>query len=105
MNLKSIHINASSMLKGALLLSVSPQYSYVNGVKSSDTPTGYKYQCVMPAASYEKVNVVIEGAQLLDSPSDGPVPVIVEGASMSLWQGESGVGLSCKATGIKLAGK
>ncbi len=82
------------------LVEVAPVL-YANGVKL-DKPVGYRYVVCLRAHRNDKLGVVIEGAQLLDSPEiDADVYVSFAGLVVRPYVDRNGrLALTAAATGI-----
>lgn len=83
-----------------ILTDIRPDYAYVNNERGEQI--GYKYTILLINNDYEKINVKIPGKQLL-SEADINQAVVLEGVELSLYVMNGQLGLTCKATGIRLA--
>ena len=63
--------------------------------------TGYRYAVAMPEKGLEKINVKIDGKQLMEAP-DGFVEVRFEGLEVFIYWSQGQPQVGAKATGIQL---
>ena len=75
LNIRDIIIDAIATLGDKLLLvGINPAYEYKDG-KQTEHIVGYKYQIASPRLKYDKVNIKVEGKQLVEMPVAGYVEV------------------------------
>ena len=80
---------------------VIPAYQYTNGQRT-DTITGYRYSICLPEKGLEKINIRIEGKQLVEALESGYVEVTLSGIEVFLYWQNGAVQVGAKATGISL---
>jgi len=56
------------------LTEIAPVHEYKDN-KRTDTVTGYRYTIALPECGLEKINIKIDGKQLLEAPESGFVEV------------------------------
>ena len=83
------------------LTDVIPAYQYTNGQRT-DTITGYRYSICLPEKGLEKINIRIEGNQLVEALESGYVEVTLSGIEVFLYWQNGAVQVGAKATGISL---
>lgn len=102
MNMKNIVVDAyASIGKNAMLVDISPAYSYENGSKT-DKVIGYKYEIVLPEKMYDKLSVKILGDLKLDMPENETPLVLLDGLSISLYWTPQGHKVNATAENIRL---
>lgn len=69
MKITDLTIDPRSLGEKLWLVDVLPAYAYKNGERT-DSVTGYRYSIAMPERRMEKINVRIDGKQLMDAPED-----------------------------------
>lgn len=101
MKITDLIISPESLGGKLWLVDVSPAYEYREG-RRTDNVTGYRYSVCMVNKALEKINVRIDGKQLMEAPESGYVEVTFTGLEVFIyWQnGQPQVG--AKATGIAL---
>lgn len=103
--LNKLRIDNACLGKKMLLVDVRPYYQYDNGVKGNDVQ-GYKYSAALPALNLEKIDVKIEGKQLMELPADGSfVKIEFTGLEIGLYERDKRLNLTAKATGIAPANR
>ena len=102
MKITELIISPKSLGSKQWLVDVTPAYVYKDGVRT-DVISGYRYSVALPEKGLDKINVKIDGAQLLEKPENGYVEVTFTGLEVFIyWQnGQPQVG--AKATGIAIA--
>lgn len=104
LNIRDVKIDVASLGAKKLLTGVTPAYEYQNG-KRTETVTGYRYEIALPSHNLDKLNVRIDGKQLMDAPEDGFVEVEFNGLEVGAYEKDGHVFFSAKATGISPVGK
>ena len=79
---------------------VSPAYEYKDN-RRTDTVLGYRYAVAMPEKGLDKINVRIDGKQLLEAP-DGYAEVRFDGLEVFIYWSQGQPQVGAKATGIHL---
>ncbi|MCI9414532.1 MAG: hypothetical protein HFJ79_05055 [Clostridiales bacterium] len=100
MKITDLIIDPKSLGNKFWLVDVSPAYEYKDG-KRTDTVTGYRYAVALPEKGLEKINVKIDGKQLMDPP-DGYAEVRFEGLEVFVYWSRGDYAVGAKATGISL---
>lgn len=100
MKITDLIIDPKSLGNKFWLVDVSPAYEYKDG-KRTDTVTGYRYAVALPEKGLEKINVKIDGKQLLDAP-EGYAEVRFEGLEVFVYWSRGDYAVGAKATGISL---
>lgn len=102
MKITDLIISPKSLGNKLWLVDVAPAYTYNNGVRT-DVISGYRYSVALPEKGLEKINIRIDGAQLMEKPESGYVEVTCTGLEVFIyWQnGQPQVG--AKAAGIAIA--
>lgn len=79
------------------LVSTSPAVEYKDN-RRTDNVTGYRYSVCLPEKGLEKINVKIEGKQLMEAPESGYVEVNFTDLEVFIyWQnGQPNVGARAK---------
>ena len=98
MTLRDVLISNASLGTPMLLVEVVPAYEYQDQ-KRTDKITGYRYVVCLVDHHLEKLNVRIDGAQLMEQP-DGFVEVEFEGLEVRAYENKGVVNFTAKATGI-----
>ena len=98
MKLRDMWFDNACLGKKKLLVEVVPAYEY-KGKERTDTITGYRYVVCLVDHHLEKLNVRIDGAQLMEQP-DGFVEVEFEGLEVRAYENKGVVNFTAKATGI-----
>ena len=70
LSIRDVKIDNASLGQKKLLTDVQPAYEYKDG-KRTDNITGYRYEVALVSDNLDKLNVRIEGKQLMDAPEDG----------------------------------
>ena len=78
------------------LTDVIPAYQYTNGQRT-DTITGYRYSICLPEKGLEKINIRIEGKQLVEALESGYVEVTLSGIEVFLYWQNGAVQVGAKA--------
>lgn len=82
------------------LVDVSPAYEYKDN-RRTDTILGYRYAVAMPEKGLDKINVRIDGKQLMEAP-DGYVEVRFDGLEVFIYWSQGQPQVGAKTTGIHL---
>ncbi len=82
------------------LVDIAPAYEYKDNVRT-DTITGYRYTVALPDKGLEKINVRIEGKQLVEKP-DAFAEVAFEGLEVFCYWMNSQPQIGARATGVHL---
>ena len=98
LNIRDLKIDNASLGRKMLLVEVVPAYEYKDKQRT-DTITGYRYVVCLVDHHLEKLNVRIDGAQLMEQ-RDGFVEVEFEGLGVRAYENEGVLNLTAKATGI-----
>lgn len=96
-----IPIDVRKLLKKAILVDVKPAYAYADGVRQN-TITGYKYTVARPEFGYEKINVRIDGEQLMDV-SDDYISVVFDNPDVHMYYHGNGYDITASATSVHSA--
>lgn len=77
LNIRDIIIDAVATLGDKLLLvGIMPAYEYKDN-KRTEHVIGYKYQLASPRLKFDKVNIKVEGKQLVEMPETGYAEVVL----------------------------
>ena len=98
MKLRDMWFDNACLGKKMLLVEVIPAYEY-KGKERTDTIVGYRYVVCLVDHHLEKLNVRIDGPQLMEQP-DGFVEVEFEGLEVRAYEAQGKVQFTAKATGI-----
>ena len=101
MKITDLIIDPRSLGSKFWLVDVSPAYEYRDN-RRTDTVTGYRYAVALPEKGLEKINVKIDGKQLLDPP-DGNAEVGFTGLEVFIYWSNGQPQVGAKASGIHLA--
>jgi hypothetical protein len=101
MKITDLTIDPKSLGEKLWLVDVMPAYAYKNGERT-DTVTGHRYSIAMPERHMEKINVRIDGKQLMDAP-EGYVEVKFTGLEIFVYFSNGQPQVGAKATAIALA--
>lgn len=104
LNIRNVKIDVTSLGHKKLLTDVQPAYEYKDG-KRTDTITGYRYEIALVSHNLDKLNVRIDGKQLMDAPEDGFVEVEFTGLEVGAYEKDGHVLFTAKAAGIAAAGR
>ena len=104
LNIRNVKIDVTSLGQKKLLTDVQPAYEYKDG-KRTDTITGYRYEIALVSHNLDKLNVRIDGKQLMDAPEDGFVEVEFTGLEVGAYEKDGHVLFTAKAAGIAAAGR
>ena len=104
LNIRDLKIDVSSLGSKMLLTDVQPAYEYKEG-KRTDTITGYRYEVALASHNLDKMNVRIDGKQLMEAPQDGFAMVEFAGLEVGAYEKDGHVLFTAKATGIAPAGR
>ena len=98
MKLRDMWFDNACLGKKMLLVEVIPAYEYKDKQRT-DTISGYRYVVCLVDHHLEKLNVRIDGPQLMEQP-DGFVEVEFEGLEVRAYESKGDVNFTAKATGI-----
>lgn len=98
MKITDLIIDPRSLGNKLWLVDVSPAYEYQNN-RRTDTITGYRYSVAMPEKGLDKINVRIDGKQLMDAP-DGYAEVTFQNLEVFIYWSQGQPQVGAKATGI-----
>jgi len=101
MKITDLIIDPRSLGNKLWLVDVAPAYEYKDN-RRTDTVTGYRYTVAMPEKELEKINVKIDGKQLMEKP-EGYVDVTFTGLEIFIYWSNGQPQVGAKATGISLA--
>lgn len=101
MKLQDLIISPKSLGSKLWLVDVAPVYEYKDN-RRTDNITGYRYTVAMPERGLDKINIKIDGNQLVEKPN-GYVEVIFTGLELSLYMMNNQPQIKATATGITLA--
>ena len=100
MKITDLIIDNRSLGNKLWLVDVAPAYEYQNN-RRTDTILGYRYTVAMPEKGLDKINVRIDGKQLMDAPN-GYVEVVFEGLEVFIYWSQGQPQVGARATGIRL---
>ena len=98
MKLRDMWFDNACLGKKMLLVEVIPAYEY-KGKERTDTIVGYRYVVCLVDHHLEKLNVRIDGPQLMEQP-DGFVEVEFDGLEVRAYESKGVVNFTAKAEGI-----
>ena len=98
LNIRDLKIDNASLGRKMLLVEVVPAYEYKDKQRT-DTITGYRYVVCLVDHHLEKLNVRIDGPQLMEQP-DGFVEVEFDGLEVRAYESKGIVNFTAKADGI-----
>lgn len=101
MKITDLIIDPCSLGNKLWLVDVSPAYEYKDN-RRTDTITGYRYAVAMPEKGLDKINVRIDGQQLMEKP-EGFAEVRFDGLEVFIYWSNGQPQVGAKATGISLA--
>lgn len=104
LNIRDVKIDIASLGHKKLLTDVTPAYEYRDG-KRTDTVTGYRYEAALVSLGLEKLNVRIDGKQLMEAPEDGYIEVEFTGLEVGAYEKDGHVFFTAKAAGIAPVGR
>lgn len=100
MKITDLIIDSRSLGNKLWLVDVSPAYEYKDN-RRTDTVTGYRYAVAMPEKELDKINVRIDGQQLMEKP-EGYADVLFDGLEVFIYWSNGQPQVGAKATGIHL---
>ena len=100
MRIQDLIIDPRSLGERLWLVAVAPAYEYKDN-RRTDTLTGYRYTVAMPEKGLDKINVRIDGKQLLDAP-DGFAEVRFDGLEVFVYWSNGQPQVGARATGVQL---
>ena len=98
LNIRELKIDNASLGQKMLLVEVVPAYEYKDKQRT-DTITGYRYGICLVDHHLEKLNVRIDGPQLMAQP-EGCGEGEFEGLEVRGYESQGKVQFTAKATGI-----
>ena len=101
MKITDLIIDPKSFGEKLWLVDIAPAYEYKNNQRTENV-TGYRYSVVMVEKSMDKINVRIDGKQLMEKP-DGYAEVRFTGLEAFIYWSNGQPQVGAKATGIALA--
>ncbi len=102
-DLRNLRIDPASLGAKKILVQILPSYEYKDG-KKTDTITGYKYEVALAEHSLNKINIKIEGKQLIEQPTEGFVDVEFSGLEVFVYWSQGQYQVGARATGISIVG-
>ena len=100
MRIQDLLIDPRSLGEKYWLVEVSPAYEYKDN-RRTDSITGYRYSIALPEKGLEKINVKIDGPQLLDTP-DGFAEVKFDALEVYIYWSNGQPQVGARATGVHL---
>ncbi|WP_368233263.1 hypothetical protein [Anaerotruncus rubiinfantis] len=100
MRIQDLLIDPRSLGEKYWLVEVSPAYEYKDN-RRTDSITGYRYSIALPEKGLDKINVKIDGPQLLDAP-DGFAEVKFDGLEVFIYWSNGQPQVGARATGVQL---
>ena len=100
MKITDLIIDPKSLGNKLWLVDVSPAYEY-QANRRTDTILGYRYAVALPEKGLDKINVRIDGKQLMEAP-DGYVEVRFDGLEVFIFWSNGQPQVGARATGIHL---
>lgn len=101
MKVTDLIIDPKSLGEKLWLVDVIPAYEYKNGQRT-DNLIGYRYSIALPEKGLEKINVRIDGKQLMEPPQ-GYVEVKITGLELFIYWSNGQPTVGARAAGIALA--
>ena len=98
MKITDLIIDPRSLGGKLWLVDVSPAYEYQNNHRT-ETITGYRYAVALPEKGLDKINVKIDGKQLMDTP-EGYTEVRFDSLEVFVYWFRGDYAVGAKATGI-----
>ena len=98
--IQDLIIDPRSLGEKYWLVEVSPAYEYKDN-RRTDSITGYRYSIALPEKGLEKINVKIDGPQLLDTP-DGFAEVKFDALEVYIYWSNGQPQVGARATGVHL---
>ena len=98
LNIRDLKIDNASLGQKKLLVEVIPAYEYKDKQRT-DNITDYRYVVCLVDHHLEKLNVRIDGPQLMEQP-DGFVEVEFDGLEVRAYESKGVVNFTAKADGI-----
>ena len=100
MKITDLIIDPKSLGEKLWLVDVLPAYEYKDN-RRTDTVTGYRYAVALPDKGLEKINVKIDGKQLLDPP-DSYAEVSFTGLEVFIYWSNGQPQVGARAAGVQL---
>lgn len=100
MKIQDLIIDPKSLGSNLWLVDVAPVYEYKDN-RRTDNITGYRYTVAMPENGLDKINIKIDGKQLVEKP-EGYAEVTFTGLVLSLYMMNNQPQVKATATGISL---
>lgn len=98
MKITDLTIDPRSLGSKLWLVEVAPAYEYKDG-RRTDTISGYRYAVAMPEKGLDKINVRIDGKQLMDTP-EGYAEVRFDNLEVFVYWSRGDYAVGAKATGV-----
>ena len=100
MKIQDLIIDPKSLGSKLWLVDVAPVYEYKDN-RRTENITGYRYTVAMPEKGLDKINIRIDGKQLVENPN-GYAEVSFTGLELSLYMMNNQPQVKATATGITL---
>ena len=100
MKIQDLIIDPKSLGNKLWLVDVAPVYEYKDN-RRTENITGYRYTVAMPEKGLDKINIRIDGKQLVEKPN-GYAEVTFIGLELSLYMMNTQPQVKATATGISL---
>ena len=101
MRIQDLTIDPRSLGNKHWLVAVAPAFEYRNGQRTENV-TGYRYSVCLPEKGLEKINIKIDGKQLLEAPESGYVEVAFTGLEVFIYWSSGQPNVGARATGVSL---
>ena len=102
MKITDLVISPASLGNKLWLVDVSEAYEYKDN-KRTDNVTGYRYSVALPERGLEKINIKIDGKQLMEKPASGYVEVAFTNLEVFIYWSNGQPMVGARASGIALA--
>lgn len=102
LKISDLKIDVSCLGGKYWLTEVIPAYAYKDGQRTNEV-IGFRYSVALPQKNLDKVQVRIDGKQLLDNPATGYVEVTFTGLEVFLYWQSGTYQIGARAAGIALA--
>ena len=101
LRIQDLTIDPRSLGNKFWLVDVVPAHEYKDN-RRTDAITGYRYTVCLPEKSLEKINIRIDGKQLLEKPENGYVEVLPTGLEVFIYWSNGQPQVGARATGVSL---
>ena len=101
MRIQDLIIDPRSLGNKFWLVDVVASHEYKDN-RRTDNVTGYRYTVCLPEKSLEKINIKIDGKQLLEKPESGYVEVMPTGLEVFIYRSNGQPQVGARATGVSL---